>query len=254
MSRIIFFVFVVYLSSIVNAQPNYCNCIIRNNEVNPTCAQNGGFSIAGEPFVPIKSCTKWDGRICPCDLSMRNRYPCGCVKKPTVTRTETIIREVPQYIDRVIYAPPIYINNTIIKPIFINNTVVCMQNDSIVVDMRACRSNDTNSTIVTLYESCVNATYYNSTLEIPDVITLNNTFYDSYNETEYEEEYITVEKHAAIIGLTVLAVFEALLLIAAIITIAMLTARMKKMRDELERNNSRLGSSVIPLREFSEFD
>ena len=172
---------------------------------------------------------------------------CGCVKRPAE------IREVPQFIDRVIYAPPIYINNTIIKPIFINNTAVCMQNDSIVVNMIACRANSTNSTVVTLYESCVNATYYNSTLEIPDVITLNNTFYDSYNETEYEEEYITVEKHAAIIGLTVLVVVEALLLIAAIITITMLMARMKKMRDEFERRD--IGaSSVIPLREFSEFD
>jgi hypothetical protein len=172
---------------------------------------------------------------------------CGCVKRPAE------IREVPQFIDRVIYAPPIYINNTIIKPIFINNTAVCMQNDSIVVNMIACRANATNSTVVTLYESCVNATYYNSTLEIPDVITLNNTFYDSYNETEYEEEYITVENRAIITGLTVLAVVEALLLIAAIITITMLMARMKKMRDEFERRD--IGaSSVIPLREFSEFD
>ena len=250
MSRLIFFVFVIYLSSIVNAQPKYCNCVILNNTATKRCSHKDEFSIAGEPFT-TNGCTKWEGLICPCDPNMRNRYPCGCVKKPTVTRTETIIREVPQYIDRVIYAPPIYINNTIIKPIFINNTVVCMQNDSIVVNMIACRANATNSTIVTLYESCVNATYYNSTLEIPDVITLNNTFYDSYNETEYEEEYITVENRAIITGLTVLAVVEALLLIAALITIAMLMARMKKMRDESERHDVGT-SSVIPLREFSE--
>ena len=245
MSRFIFFVLLCATQLLSCHAAVYRKCVINNGNSGPTCSLRQAFSVVESLSRSCDDVT--DQLICLAD-EPRTLSNCGCVKRPAE------IREVVRLIDRVIYAPPIYINRTIVKPIFINNTAVCMQNDSIVVDMRACRSNDTNSTIVTLYESCVNATYYNSTLEIPDVITLNNTFYDSYNETEYEEEYITVEKHAAIIGLTVLAVFEALLLIAAIITIAILTARMKKMRDELERNNSRLGSSVIPLREFSEFD
>lgn len=247
MSRFIFFVLLCATQLLSGQSATYLKCIVPAGLTGAYCASDQTYTFNG--FVsPYYTCNSIEDQLICLKNMPRALSNCGCVKRPAE------IREVVRLIDRVIYAPPIYINRTIVKPIFINNTAVCMQNDSIVVDMRACRSNDTNSTIVTLYESCVNATYYNSTLEIPDIITLNNTFYDSYNETEYEEEYITVEKHAAIIGLTVLAVFEALLLIAAIITIAMLTARMKKMRDELERNNSRLGSSVIPLREFSEFD